>query len=156
MKRNAYTCKAHATQGSCITMVLIMVSIVTTIILCAWRTTAYSYEFALQRSYYQKHMAMAEGLLNYGISLVKVNVEQLFAQKHELIINVDSWPGQSLRKNQGQITITPTKAQISVRAQITEENRLVCGLSCLLTQEKSFEKNIKPLVVSEWSIDDSR
>ncbi len=138
-------------QGSSVIMVLLVFSIMSVIALGTWKTTAYWYELSLQRSHYQKHFAMTQGLLTYGISLVKSNAQELLAQKQTVTLSVDTWPGKP-SKNKGIIVISPRNNHITVRAQVFNDNKIVCGLSCLITQEKT-EKDLKPLIVSDWAID---
>jgi hypothetical protein len=144
--------KTFVKQGSSIIMILLLVSIISVVALSAWRTTVYSYELSLQRSSYQKNFAMAEGLLNYGILMIKANVKQIVAQNKDISLQTDAWPGKYSKKNQGQILISPNKNQIIVRAQVLEDNRIVCRLSCVIIEQKS-EKEPKPLFVSNWAVD---
>lgn len=114
-------------SGSSIIMVLVIMTILSMVAMAALKSSLFVADFAQQCIASEQRFCVAQGLLNYGVAIAKVNFDEIVKHAEPAEIEIDG----------GTITLTPSKESIAIDARAYESGKPVRVLNCHISKNEN-------------------
>jgi len=152
--------------GTALLIVFFVLTIITIWATNVWRETAYMLDLAHTKQQYEQQFRLTEGLLEYGKCAAHILYQRWSkdsSKSAQTKCTFDHWPPLQLNEQpdkdySGTIHITRNEQQVSIHAQLSKKQSVVCGLRCTMNAQEDAEHKAHPdkeptFIVQEWAID---
>jgi len=116
-------------DGSALVIIMILMAILSGLMAVAAKTNFFMRALAHDSIMAQNHRSLTHGLLNYGIQIAKNNYEDVLKDLDPVELHVDTG------KHMGIVKISTNGTHCKISAELFEDNRQLCHMSCTLARE---------------------
>ena len=138
-------------KGSILVALMVTLSLVTLILFSLSTSMSYHTTIVHERITTQKRFWHMQGLLKYGVGLVKNNFASLYGKlkNMDIVVPCEYWVND--QHMAGQLIFSADKVGVRVRARAIQGTNVMTSLSCVVQKQIVDEK--EQFFVMQWNID---
>jgi|GEM_PF-1867123 hypothetical protein len=141
-------------KGFALYLVIFFTSIIGVLVATLWQRSTLFVDLVRSREVYYKNKYASEVILDYGIELIKQNKKLFFTKEicERMPFTLDVsflFEQTTFKKIFASITIKPQAetGALLLHAFLKEEDKILCSMSCLISQKYNVEDSKKSLFV---------